>query len=217
VIGELPQEAETEIAAVARDLGSELIRADRRDADGYAVGLRGHHQRANAAVAVNVLNLLDRHGMSVPPSAVAEGLAHPAWPGRLDLRRLIGGRELLLDAAHNPAGAAALASYLLEWLPGGPRPPLVFGTMRDKDARSMLEILMPAAGAIVATRASTPRAADPVELAAVARAIDPEFAVVVEPAPERAIDAAWRISPRVVVAGSIFLLGDVLKRLDAAW
>ena len=59
-------------------------------------------------------------------------LAHVSWPGRLERRSCRDGRELILDAAHNPAGAAALAAYLASL--GGTPPPLVFAAMRDKDA-----------------------------------------------------------------------------------
>ena len=80
----------------------------------------------------------------MPAGAIRAGLARPSWPGRLDLRRLADGREVLLDAAHNPAGAAALASYLRELEPG--RLPLVFAGMRDKDVDGMLRALLPVVG-----------------------------------------------------------------------
>ena len=211
VVGEVDPEADAAIEQVARDRGAELIRASADDAGNLDVGLAGRHQRANAGVAVRVLQTLDGRGVHVPPAAIASGLANPEWAGRLDLRRLSDGRELLLDAAHNPAGAAALASYLASWHRGAPRPPLVFGTMRDKDVAAMLATLAPVAGALVLTKASTPRAADPDELRAIARRVAPASQIHVEPAPADALAAAWRLAPRVVVAGSIFLLGDVMK------
>jgi dihydrofolate synthase/folylpolyglutamate synthase len=121
---------------------------------------------------------------------------------------------MLLDAAHNPAGAAALASYLEEWRRGDPRPPLVFGTMRDKDVAGMFGTLLPAAGPVILTRASTRRAADPQELAALAVRLVPACDITVEPSPAAALDAAWRRARRIVVAGSIFLLGDVMKVIE---
>jgi dihydrofolate synthase/folylpolyglutamate synthase len=127
------------------------------------------------------------------------------------------GRELLLDAAHNPAGAAALASYLTGLTDrNGPsaKPPLVFAVMRDKDVAGMLSVLSPVIGSLVVTRASTPRSADPVELSAIARRVAPMMNITVEPSPDRALAAAWRDAPWIVVAGSIFLLGDVMKLID---
>jgi dihydrofolate synthase/folylpolyglutamate synthase len=199
------------IEAIALARGAPLIRAVEADASGFALGLAGGHQRANAAVALHVMRVIDAHGLAVTPAAVIEGLAHPNWPGRLDTRVLPGGRELLLDAAHNPAGAAALASYL-ENAPGEPRP-LVFAAMRDKSIAEMLAALLPSVSGLVATRASNPRSADPVELAALARTIAPALPVDVEPDVGEALARAWRQSPRIVVAGSIFLIGDVLKTI----
>jgi dihydrofolate synthase/folylpolyglutamate synthase len=178
--------------------------------DGMTLGLAGAHQRANAAVALRVLQLLDARGITVPSSAIASGFADPRWPGRLELRRLPGGRELLLDAAHNPAGAASLASYLKAQ--GGDPPPLVLAAMRDKDVAGIFAALLPAIGSLIVTRASNARSADPAVLAQQARAIAPALPIAIEPALDKALDAAWRASPRIVVAGSIFLLGDVMKQ-----
>src|SRR5439155_4770953 len=97
------------------------------------LALAGSHQIGNAVVAVRLLETLDAHGVRVPPEAIAAGLARVAWPGRLERRRLPGGREALLDAAHNPDGAAALAAFLRE--EGGG--PIVFAASRDKDVTGM--------------------------------------------------------------------------------
>jgi dihydrofolate synthase/folylpolyglutamate synthase len=231
VIGRMAPEAEAVIERVAQERGAELIHAwdgvdavrlkpdtthapDRirlrtptRDYGDLEIALRGEHQVGNAIVAVRLLERLD-----VPVRAIVDGLVHVAWPGRLDVRRLAGGREAILDAAHNPAGAAALASYLQEQ--PGDRPPLVFGAMRDKDIDGMFRALLPAVSALVVTRASNRRAADPAMLAARARAIAPELAVAAEPSPRDALEAAWRLAPRIVVAGSIFLLGDVMRDMN---
>jgi dihydrofolate synthase / folylpolyglutamate synthase len=215
IIGELPGEAESAIAGVAARQGAELIHASAADADAFDVGLAGEYQRTNAGVAVRVLRALDARGARVGEAAIAQGLANPRWPGRLDLRQLPNGREVLLDAAHNPAGAAALASYLSTWHPRDRKPPLVFGTMKDKNVAAMFAALLPAVGSVVLTRASTPRAADPDELARLARDMAP-LEILVEQTPAAALNLAWQRSPRIVVAGSIFLLGDVLKAIETA-
>jgi folylpolyglutamate synthase/dihydropteroate synthase len=92
-------------------------------------------------------------------------------------------------------------------------PPLVFAAMRDKDTAEMLRILAPEVGAIIMTRASNRRSAEPAELAEAARRIAPELPVTIAETLDGALAAAWRIAPRIVVAGSIFLLGDVIERL----
>jgi dihydrofolate synthase/folylpolyglutamate synthase len=216
VIGSLPDEAFSAIEEIARARNAPIVAARPDLVNGRDVGLMGAHQRANAAVALTILETLNARGIRVPADAMAQGLAKPEWPGRLDLRRLPDGRELLLDAAHNPAGAAALASYLRDWC-GADKPPLVFAAMRDKDIARMFDALLPTVSALIVTRASTSRAAPPDELAAAARRVAPALPIFVEPTPQNAVAAAWQRSNRIVVAGSIFLLGDVLKLVEAPW
>ena len=212
VVGPLEPEPAAVIERVARERGAELVRTSAADCGQFAIRLPGSHQQANAAVAVRLLQILDANGIRVPAHAIAAGLADPQWPGRLETRRLADGRELLLDAAHNPAGAAALASYL--GTDGGARRPMVFAAMRDKDVAGMFVSLLPAVSHLVVTRASNARSAEPETLAGHARAIAPGSPISIEPVVADALAAAWRDSPRIVVAGSIFLLGDVMKLID---
>ncbi|MBI3400577.1 MAG: bifunctional folylpolyglutamate synthase/dihydrofolate synthase [Acidobacteria bacterium] len=213
VVGDLAPEAAAVIARVARQHGAEIIQASATDAEPFAIGLRGRHQVINAAVAMRLLEVLNAQGLTVPRSAVARGLADPGWPGRLDLRRLPDGRELLLDAAHNPAGAAALASYLRE---RRPPLPLVFAAMRDKNIAGILAPLAPVIDSLIVTRASNPRSADPSAIVGHARAVAPSLVVSIAPSPAEALALAWRKSPAIVVAGSIFLLGDVLSQVGGS-
>jgi dihydrofolate synthase / folylpolyglutamate synthase len=236
IVGDVGPEAWAVIARVAGERGAELIRASDgveaarlapgaaghnlfrlrtplRDYGTVSLALRGTHQAANAIVAVRLLETLDARGVAVPAAAVLDGLEQVSWPGRLEQRTLSGGRELILDAAHNPAGASALASYLTG--AGGTKPVLVFAAMRDKDARGMLRVLLPAVDRVIVTRATNSRSADSDTLAAEVRAISPSTGVDVVASPVEALDAAWRISSRVVVAGSIFLLGDIMKEIGA--
>jgi dihydrofolate synthase/folylpolyglutamate synthase len=215
VVGHLPAEARQAIEEITRARSAALVDGDERTLSRYGdlpLALRGAHQRDNAAVAAALLEIADARGVSVARDAVRDGLTNVSWPGRLDLRRFADGREALLDAAHNPDGAAALASYLRETWPD--KPPLVFAAMRDKDVRGMFRALLPAVGSLVLTRASNPRSADPVVLAQPAREVAPALPLLIEPSRTAALDAAWRQSARIVVAGSIFLLGDVLKERE---
>jgi dihydrofolate synthase / folylpolyglutamate synthase len=230
VVGDVGPEALGAIEAVAASRGAPLIRAGGaggveagaqaephrirlrtpvRDYGTMRLGLRGAHQIGNAAVAVRLLELLDAQGVAVPEAAIRSALAHPDWAGRLDLRRLPDGREILLDAAHNPAGAVALASYLHAG--AGDRLPLVFAAMCDKDIEGMMRALLPLVGRLVVVRASNRRSAEPEVLAALAHRLAPELPVAIAASPIEAVDLAWRASRRIVVAGSIFLLGDVLE------
>ena len=121
--------------------------------------------------------------------------------------------EALLDAAHNPAGAWALAGYLKREFP---EPlPIVFGALRDKDVTMMLKALLPAASRMVMTEPDTPRAHRADELAAIARGLSPDATIETEPDPALALERAWSHCPVVCAAGSIFLVGNLLAAIGA--
>jgi dihydrofolate synthase/folylpolyglutamate synthase len=133
------------------------------------------------------------------------------WPGRLQLLEGPDGRRVLLDAAHNPAGAATLADYLAREFPAPM--PLVFASMRDKDAAAMLGPLLPLASALVLTEPSISRARPAEELASIARAVWPACPVEIVSKPIDALTRAWTHAPLVTAAGSIFLIGELLEGL----
>jgi dihydrofolate synthase/folylpolyglutamate synthase len=232
VVGRVPAEARTVIARVAGERGAPLVsavdsasvtrdatdttgirvhaRTAKRDYGTFPLPLAGAHQLDNAAVAIRLVELLEDAGFAVGERGVIAGLSELRWPGRLERLALPGGREALLDAAHNPAGAMALASYLQQL--GEPRP-LVFGAMGDKNADGILRALAPTVSALVMTRATNPRSADPQALAATARRAAPGVPVEVTAGAADALRLAFDRAPRIVVAGSIFLLGDVIEAL----
>jgi dihydrofolate synthase/folylpolyglutamate synthase len=213
VVGDMVPEAYDVIARVAHERDAELIRSSEspRDYGPLRLALRGQHQVANANVALRVLEVLERGGVRIGLDAIRDGLANVTWPGRLDHRTLLNGREVVLDAAHNPAGARALASYVRSL--GGGKPTLVFGAMRDKDVSGMLAALLPEVARVVVTKPSNQRSADPEELAGHIRKLAPSLDVSVVASPHDAVAAATRSSPLTIVAGSIFLLGDVLSEI----
>jgi len=216
VCGAMPAEAMNVIVRVAAEQGAPLIRAG--DDAGLAgrvasmpLGLRGEHQRANAAVALALLETMDadtRHAIRVSETARRAGLERVQWPGRLEEIVTPGG-PVLLDAAHNPAGARALASYLSQRAPDGVT--LVFGAMKDKSIDEMLRALAPVVRALVCTTAPTPRAMTAPELVTVASGIGLPAIAIDEPM--EAVAHAQRTPNPVVVAGSIFLVGAVRERL----
>ncbi len=187
------------------------------------LALAGIHQAANAFVAVALLEALDDAGLHVDRSAVETGLADVRWPGRLDRVTLADGRRARLDAAHNAAGARALAAAIGRPAPGAPRPTLVFAASNDKDANGMIRALAPAVGDIVVTTFADARAAGAEVLAAQVRAAlgdstalaaaDVAARVHVAATAAVALETAWRLSSDIVVAGSIFLLGEVYPLL----
>jgi dihydrofolate synthase/folylpolyglutamate synthase len=211
VVGRMPDAAAEAVARIARDRRAPLVHARIGGFAGVPLALRGRHQTDNAAVAVTLLETLDARGIRVPPAAIARALRDTVWPGRLDVRRLPDGREALLDAAHNRDGAMALADFVRtsSFL----NAPIVFGAMRDKDIGGMLRALVPVVGALVVTRPSNARAADPAELATWGRLAAPSLPVTCTESVADALKVAWRLSPRIVIAGSIFLLGDAMKEV----
>jgi dihydrofolate synthase/folylpolyglutamate synthase len=118
---------------------------------------------------------------------------------------------VLLDAAHNPAGARALAGYLREI--GWRDVTLVVGAMRDKDLGAMLTALLPACARVGCTTAPGPRALDAGSLAArateIAAATRPDAVITAIADPEAAMADACHAGARVVAAGSIFLIGPL--------
>jgi dihydrofolate synthase/folylpolyglutamate synthase len=172
------------------------------------LSLRGRHQVANAVVAVRLLEAIDAAGLAVPAEAVAEALATANWPARLTRYERPGGRALLVDGAHNPAGAAALVEYLAEEFPSGL--PVVFGAMRDKQVRQMLAALAPVARPLIVTTAPGRRAAEAAALALEAPG-GPD-AVIAEPEIAAALERAWTVAPTIAVAGSLYLAGAVLDQ-----
>lgn len=182
------------------------IRTDRRNYGPVRLGLRGRHQIPNAVTAAVLLEELDALGIAAPADAIEAGLAGARWPGRLELLRH-DGTAVLLDAAHNPAGARALAAYLAEAHPGGL--PIVFGAMRDKDVAGMLAALAPVATRFTLTRARTPRAYPPARLGEAAAEAVPAVPREVVENLEEAVTRARGGAPLVCVAGSIVLVGDV--------
>jgi dihydrofolate synthase/folylpolyglutamate synthase len=175
--------------------------------NGIRLALGGRHQRDNAAVAVALLEELARIGWTIPEGAVRAGLTRTHWPARLEHIRS-GRAEILLDAAHNPAGGRALASYLHDI--GWTGVTLVFGAMQDKDVRGILEPLIPLCAVIVCTTAASPRALPAAALAALASEMAGSSARVESiEQPAAALERAVRGGGRVVGAGSIFLIGPL--------
>ena len=174
---------------------------------GLRVGLLGAHQARNAAVVLGLLDALEeRWGIRLTEAEVRRGMAAARWPGRLELLdgATVGLRTVLLDGAHNPAGARALASALRDL--GVHRPTIVFGAMRAKDVRGVLRALEALGPRFIFTRVDDPGAHEPDVLAALWARVGGTRAAVASEARE-----ALRMADGdpVVVAGSLYLVGAV--------
>lgn len=226
VLGPLPDEARAAIEDAAREAGARLACADRDTTlrtrgDQVTVTtptrtygplrpLPGAFQHDNLRVAVRLVEEARAAGVPVSLSRVKAGLARTRWPGRLE--RVPGRPPLLLDGAHNPAGARALARELQTV---GRAFVLLFGAMGDKAVEEMAEVLFPRAEVVVLTAPRMPRAAAPADLAARAGRLAREART--EPDLRRALALARRLAgPQrtVVVAGSLYLVGAVKEILE---
>jgi dihydrofolate synthase/folylpolyglutamate synthase len=198
----------TPLHALGRELGIEgpsvgwdgvaFTLREREGALALSSPLLGRHQLANVALAAATARSL-----GVPAEAVAEGVATTVWPGRLERLRWRG-LTLLLDGAHNPAAAGALAQALTEL--GAPPLTLILGVSADKDVAGIVTALAPLAERVIATRAQfSGRALDPGELG------ERIGADRVAADPEAALAVAHELAPEgtVLVAGSLFLVGEV--------
>jgi dihydrofolate synthase/folylpolyglutamate synthase len=234
VIGRMSADAEEVIAETAGRVGAPLVKAHEgvtltsEMTNGRAtiqlttpeaayppatLSLAGRHQVGNAVVAARVLETWAARRTPVDRQALAAGWSDCEWPGRLEWLRLASGAEVLLDAAHNPSGAAALAGYLSD-AKIAPLP-IVFAAMRDKDVKGMLTPLVPFASEFIATTVSSVRALDAESLASEMLRVAPNVTVDSQSSADLAIARALRDGNSAVVAGSIFLIGPLRARLLA--
>ncbi len=175
--------------------------------EGIRLGLGGRYQVDNALVALRLLEELAAGAApAMDAEAIRAGLERAVWPARLELRTWHG-HDVLLDAAHNPAGARALSAHLAETY--GRRVPLVLAVMRDKAVDEMLDAFLPAASHLVVTSVESSRALTAVELAARAHARASGIPIHVEARSSQALAHAVSLGSPVVVAGSLYLAGEI--------
>lgn len=180
--------------------------------------LPGRHQVENAVLAVLAAEQLADAGFGagpIPPPVIAEGIARTQWPGRL---QVVGDRPLImLDGAHNPAGAAALARALKDLRESGgfERLCVIFGVLDDKDTEAMLQPLLKLEPRMIVTRGLSPRFRDPDEVVTVARRLGCQPMIAEGPAAALEAARSWASpSDAICVSGSLYLVGETLEALD---
>lgn len=227
VLGRLEDDAQRTIEQVARERQAPVFRLNKDFStegeeprqfsyrglgvqyDGLTCALEGQHQLDNAACALALLGAAAPQGITVTAEAVRMGLREVNWAGRLEVvdRR----PTVLLDGAHNPAAATALADYLARTDRSHPSRPvvLVLGMMRDKDHRGFVEPLRGLVDEVVLTQADLPRAATAQELQAWLGGLLPHPHVV--PSFSDAMALARQLATPdglVCVTGSLMLVGE---------
>ena len=203
--------------------------------------LSGRHQQRNIALAIAAaVEISNSGGYKITPAQIAEGVRKTEWPARLELlsRKEVSFRPearqsrqeeeepavrahpaILLDVAHNPAGAWTLRAAinalesdhaLAAATAPDTRKTLLFGCLVDKPAEQLAQILFPLFDQIILTRVTSPRAADPAELTAIAATLGAKAKVVDQP--RAALEASLASTPTeglLVIAGSVYLVGEL--------
>ena len=228
VLGENPPAVDLVVAETCAAAGAPMVRATsavtastkmhdghavvdlttpRRQYSGLRLALAGAHQVSNALTGVRLLEEATAAGIvRVSEIDVRSAVEQVTWPARLELLHH-GDAPVLIDGAHNPAGARALARHVSATY--GRRLPFLIGIMRDKAIDQIVAALAEAASHFVCVAVTHERAASPAELMAVARAVAPHVPAVVEAAPLDGLNRAITFGSPVVVAGSLYLAGEI--------
>lgn len=176
----------------------------------WRLRLLGAHQVANATLALAAIDALRTQGVPIPDAAAAGALASVDWPGRFQIVRP--DPLVVLDGAHNPAGASALATCFTQWTRGRPCN-LVFSALADKAVDQMIAILAPLATWISVVPVPSSRSIRPEDLVGAFRSANPAAQV----GTHADFASAWRALPAgprpTLVTGSLFLVGEALALL----
>jgi dihydrofolate synthase / folylpolyglutamate synthase len=194
---------------------------------GDTLPLLGAHQKTNAALALATVEVLQKQ-IPVAEEKIREGLVNVNWPGRLQLIEKPDGQKILLDGAHNVAGAEALRAALAGGTPNFGSascrlaskladrkigaPTLIAGFLGDKDWRAMAEILAPLASKIFTVPVASARTADASDLAITFRAANPAAKVIASKNLSEALNAS-KDEPFIIITGSLYLVGEALELL----
>jgi len=171
-----------------------------------AVNLAGQHQRWNAALAMRALEIA---GLRIDRAQIAIALRDVQWPGRF--QRI--GKRIIIDGAHNPAAMQQLAQTWSEHFPDE-KAAVILGVLKDKDLRGICAALRPIAGEIFAVPVQSARTRDAQEILEIFRQLEPTIPCTVSAALPGAMEAARKKLKKVLVTGSLFLVGEAIVCLE---
>lgn len=173
--------------------------------------LPGRHQVRNLALAITTAEELNKFGFHISAEDIEQGIRCTTWPARFQVIPSSDGfPEIVLDVAHNPAGAWALRSALSTFYEDRPLT-FVFGAMRDKAISEIAEIIFPLADRVIATHAENPRAASSQQIAEMGAHAQTEI-LQAKSVPE-ALEHACTLAGShgvIVITGSIYIVGEAL-------
>ena len=180
--------------------------------------LIGRHQLRNIALAIATAAQLDSLGICVSAGDIERGIRETEWPGRFQvIPATPNSPEIVMDVAHNPAGAWALRSALSERYEDR-RITMVFGVLRDKAVSEIAEILFPVADTVVATHVENPRSASPEEI--IAAGSRTGASIIAEADFASAMEKGFHVAMQnpgglLVITGSIYTVGAASAWLRA--
>ena len=202
----VPQAAEAKKVIRARAVECEApLKIAAESYDEAPIALPGNHQKQNAAVAIAAIRAAN---INIDDSAIRHGLASVDWPARFQRWD----KRTIVDGAHNPAAARALAKTWRE-LFGNQGATLVLAVLSDKNLRDICEALAPLADSVLLPNIRSERAAAPEDLAKLLSAIAPSLPYSIVPTVGEAIDIARAKSAPILITGSLHFAGEVLAHL----
>ena len=178
------------------------------------LNLRGEHQIINARTAIHLAEVLRQQGLCISKSAIEAGLQKVNWVGRLEIIQFRG-KQILLDGAHNLAGAQTLQNFLRAYESEIPIT-MIFGAMSDKAISAMAEMLFPFASIVIATRVNNPRSANPLVIADAATQLGVPSIQCESVA--AALAEAFSRTPQnglICVCGSLYLVGSLKELINS--
>jgi dihydrofolate synthase/folylpolyglutamate synthase len=182
--------------------------------------LAGRHQQRNLALAIAAaVELRNSYGYKLSAADIVRGVHATRWPGRLELLSQNCRADVLLDVAHNPAGAWALRSAISAIVDAAPQRAmtLVFGCLKDKALAEMAQILFPLFDRVLLTEVESPRTAQLADLIEAAASTGSTAEGM--PNAAAAMERAFAATPQgglIVAAGSVYLVGRVRGELAGA-
>ena len=173
--------------------------------DDSPIALRGEHQKQNAAVAIAAIHAAKIH---VDQSTIARGLVAIDWPARFQKWD----ERTIVDGAHNPAAARALAETWREVF-GNQKATVLLAVLSDKDLRGICEALAPIADSVLLPKIRSERAAQPEALAKLLATVTPSLPHSITSSVGEALDLARTQPNRILITGSLHFAGEVLAHL----